>query len=163
MIDEATRRRFWRKVDTTGDCWTYTGTCTPYGVFRLSRPRRTIGAHRLAWLIAHGSIPPGASVLHSCDNPPCVRPTHLFLGDHDANMADMVTKGRHWMRQHPERLAERRGVLNVRGKLTDEQVAAIRSSTERTTPAARRFGVSPTYIRMIRRGARRVLTESPRP
>jgi len=51
-------------------------------------------AHRSAWRIAIGPIPEGAQVLHKCDNPPCVNPRHLFLGDCTINAQDKVTKGR---------------------------------------------------------------------
>lgn len=158
MIDEAARRRFWQKVDTTADCWLWTGTRTPagYGSTRLASPRRIEGAHRVAWQLAHGPIPAGQWVLHRCDTPACVRVTHLFLGDHADNMADMAAKQRHWMRLQPERIAERRGIRNPRAKLTDEQVAAIRSDrTSRAVTLAARYGITDTYVHMIRRGASR--------
>lgn len=63
-----------------------------YGRFRIQGI--TERAHRVAWVIANGPLPPGAHVLHSCDNPPCVLPAHLFLGDQPTNVADMLAKGR---------------------------------------------------------------------
>lgn len=55
----------------------------------------TLHAHRVAWTLVHGDIPDTLWVLHHCDNPPCVRPTHLFLGTAADNTLDMIQKGRH--------------------------------------------------------------------
>ena len=51
-------------------------------------------AHRWVWTVAYGPIPPGMQVCHRCDNPPCFRLDHLFLGTNADNVADMVAKGR---------------------------------------------------------------------
>jgi len=52
-------------------------------------------AHRVAWILTHGEIPPGMFLCHSCDMPRCVNPSHLFLGTQTDNMQDCVSKGRH--------------------------------------------------------------------
>ena len=88
--------RFWSKVERSEGCWVWTRATFPtgYGKFR-SWGGRTEYAHRVAWVLAHGAIPKNGYVLHRCDNPPCVRPDHLFLGTAEDNMHDMIVKGRH--------------------------------------------------------------------
>lgn len=86
--------RFWRKVDKTGDCWVWTGGKHKDGYGLTGVTGKTELAHRVAWEFTNGKIPEGLHVLHKCDNPPCVRPDHLFVGTHLDNMQDMNNKGR---------------------------------------------------------------------
>jgi hypothetical protein len=96
--------RYWAKVERRSDseCWPWTASTfrNGYGQFRIQLPgadgkQKTVIAHRFAWQLSHGTLPPdGASVLHQCDNRRCQNPSHLFLGDHTANMRDAAAKGR---------------------------------------------------------------------
>ena len=87
--------RFWAKVDKSGDCWLWTASKTKegYGYFRFDGAMRK--AHRMSWLLTNGEIPEGMLVCHTCDNPSCVNPKHLWLGTNRDNMDDMNAKGRH--------------------------------------------------------------------
>src|ERR1035437_755093 len=92
--------RFWDRVLMGDGCWPWAGKIhvgTGYGVVYAGGGRgheREERAHRVAWALTFGPIPPGLSVLHKCDNPPCVNPDHLYLGTHQDNMADVVARGR---------------------------------------------------------------------
>lgn len=104
------------------------------------------GAHRLAWIEAHGPIPDGLYVLHHCDNRPCCNPfgtRHLFLGTNLDNMADMVAKGRHSHR-----------TTHWKSKLTEEDVTYIRANPAGVSQGAlgRQFGVRQPHISNIIRG-----------
>jgi len=88
-------------VRRAGGCLEWTG-CTAKGYGVIYWNGRQGYTHRLAWESAYGPIPAGLWVLHHCDTPLCCETTpskeypdgHLFLGDHDENMADMWAKGR---------------------------------------------------------------------
>lgn len=87
--------RFWSKVAKGRGCWEWQSfRIRPgsYGIF-WDGTRRVV-ASRFAYEDVVGPIPDGQMVLHRCDNPPCVRPDHLFLGDAKDNATDMIAKGR---------------------------------------------------------------------
>lgn len=92
--------RFWNFVpDQPGvDCWEWHGGKMPSGYGTISvrnaGERRTVSAHRLLFFLCRGRIPNDLWVLHACDNPSCVNPSHLFLGTRTDNMRDASSKGR---------------------------------------------------------------------
>ena len=88
--------RFWPRVRKTETCWLWEGARDNRGYGEISsgpRPARILAAHRVAWELTYGPIPPGRYLLHSCDNPPCVRPDHLRLGTHAENAEDLKRRG----------------------------------------------------------------------
>lgn len=88
--------RFWKKVikSPDGGCWTWHGTGDRDGYGHIGVGGKTRLAHRVSWQLHYGNIPDGLFVLHHCDNPSCINPTHLFLGTAKDNMRDMVNKDR---------------------------------------------------------------------
>jgi len=95
-INKEDRIRFRKKINIKGkdECWEWQAAVDSCGYGRFGFRKELLSAHRFAWIIAFGEIPSGIHVLHSCDNPPCCNPCHLFLGSHQDNMADRNNKGR---------------------------------------------------------------------
>lgn len=131
-------------IDEKSGCWVWNGPRFEkrggYGCFTM-RPAgiRLKRAHRQAWELFRGPIPAGVNVLHSCDNPSCVNPEHLFLGGQAMNMADKVAKGR-------QNYGERHG----RRKLTEAQAIAIRNDPRSYADIATAVGVSIATISDIK-------------
>lgn len=137
--------RFWSHVDKSSDCWVWTGARNHQGYGRFGIPgRRTATASRFSYELHAGPIPVGLFVCHHCDNPPCVRPDHLFLGDYVANALDMVGKGR-------RRGGARGGEAHHMVRLTEDDVQEIRrlAATLTRKAIARRFGVSAAHVSKI--------------
>lgn len=139
--------RFWRKVRKGGpaECWEWTASRVAsggYGQFNLDG--KPVRAHRLSWELANGPVPAGLQVCHTCDNPPCVNPRHLFLGTIKENAHDRDRKGRARPGWVP-------GSKNGCAKLTEAQVVDIRARAFNETyqSLATEFGVSRTLISMI--------------
>ena len=91
---------FWPKVEKTETCWIWQGAKDPRGygrVYCTFKPKEkvsTLRAHKVALILSGIDVPNGMCVLHKCDNPSCVNPSHLFIGTQVDNMKDMASKGR---------------------------------------------------------------------
>jgi len=147
--------RFWNKVDKTpgygpeGTCWVWTaGTFRRgYGAFRIGSKQKK--AHRVALELSGVDVPDNLQVCHTCDNPPCCNPAHLFLGTHQDNVNDCVAKNRQ------TRLP---GELHGACMLSDLQVEEIKARKNAGAVQAhltKEFGVSTALISMIVKGKRR--------
>jgi hypothetical protein len=125
-------------------CWEWTGgkISTGYGMFH-PLPKQSILAHRYAYERHRGPIPAGQFILHHCDNRSCVNPRHLFCGDQQANVDDMINKGR-------DRKRGAVGAKNQGAKINEEIVRTIRASSMTAKILAKRYGVSASQIYAIR-------------
>lgn len=114
-IGRSIEERFWEKVDKTSDCWLWLGGKNGKGYGSFTEDR----AHRMSWRLAYGDIPNRLHVLHKCDNPSCVNPSHLFLGTNRDNAQDRKNKGRGGG-------LKIRGENNTEAKLSERDILEIR-------------------------------------
>lgn len=146
--EKRTAELFWRKVDirTVDECWPWTGCIRPNGYGWFNFAGRPMTASRAAYILTNGSISSDIFVCHSCDNPPCCNPSHLWAGTCRENTHDMLAKGR------GKRAPVLRGVEHPTTKLTPEQALEAYSSSEPCKALGEKFGVTAAAIDRIRRG-----------
>lgn len=142
MHDPLLAAQFWKfaEIRSDGVCWFWKGAKTNgYGRFRGVR------AHRFAYEIGKGEIPPDLLVRHLCGNKLCVNPRHLETGTTADNAQDGI------------RIGEiRRGSASGKAKLSEGDVAYIRANPDKMSGRnlAARFKVSEATISLIRSGRR---------
>jgi len=146
----------WVKDEETG-CWNWTASLCggnrqrlkiyKYGQFKVKALHPEKLAHRASYIINKGPIPKGLWVLHTCDNPKCVNPDHLYAGTAKDNHDDMRNHDRHL-----------RGERNSESKLTEKQVLLIHGMAKETRASqmdiAKCFGVCQMTIQRILAGKR---------
>lgn len=141
--------RFWSKVSITAQsdkCWVWNGNKhRGYGKFSITHTKNSI-ASRVAYYLHTNADPFGKIVCHSCDNPSCCNPNHLFLGTSKENTKDMIQKGRH-------RCAY--GVNHGKAKLSEDDIISIRNKVvngESQTDVAKYYSIYQSVVSRIMSG-----------
>src|SRR4030095_5139968 len=96
------KTRFYSKVNLPNEngCMIWTASKLPNGYGQFTYKKKQIKAHRFSYVLHIGQIPKSMYVCHTCDNPSCVAPDHLFLGTAKDNAQDKMKKGRGRWGQH---------------------------------------------------------------
>lgn len=138
-----TPEEFWQYVDKTATCWLWMGGrlphTHPYGFCNYNG--KTVRAHRQAWILTYGAIPAGLWVLHHCDNPPCCRPEHLYLGTIADNTRDTHARNRYPL-----------GEEHYNARLTAQDIHTIRILAQGGTlqkDIAQQFGIQQQTVSKI--------------
>ena len=138
-------KRFWDKVRKTRGCWHWIGAKDNNGYGRIGINGHNRKAHRVLFEMLNGPISTDLCVCHTCDNPSCVNPSHLFIGTRKDNAQDSKRKGRY---------SSRAGINNGRAKLTEQDVITIRKSPLSNKMVGDQFGLNRKYVYAVRVGLR---------
>ena len=140
MFSNEIKARFWKYVwQTPAGCWEWSAEITKTGYGRYVIDKVGYKVHRLAWMFATGEDPGELYVLHRCHNRRCVNIEHLYLGNHNQNMRDMVKSGR-----------VSKGETHRFAKITEQTAREIYESEGSYNQLADRFGVSYSLVYRIK-------------
>lgn len=128
ILKRENRLKFYDKTELNNECMEWQLALNKHGYGLVRHNGKLELAHRVSYLISIGDMC-GAHVLHTCDNPKCVNPSHLFIGNHQDNMIDMRLKGRDST------------------KLSRDNVLSIRQSKDTNNSLSIQYGVSERTIR----------------
>lgn len=146
------RERFEEKFvrGASNECWEFMGARDGSGYGSIGDGRGgVIGTHRLSYETYRGPIPSGKLIMHTCDNPPCVNPSHLEIGTFRENAIDCASKNR---------FGPRFGTNNARAILSEKDIHFIRNKFKKrhkefgARALARKFGTSPSAIHDVLKG-----------
>lgn len=164
ILDALDSARFWSKVAVGNrtSCWPWKGSQFTGGYGQFKAHKHNMKAHRVAYYLGHKRDPGPYLVCHSCDNPVCCNPAHLFLGTPADNTQDSARKGRlnpqsgakHHSHLRPDTVA--RGERVGGSKLTEKQVVDIRNAYKKggvtQEELAASYGVKRETVGLIIRG-----------
>jgi hypothetical protein len=142
-LSDTDKERFWSKVDKTGECWLWTGSCNRFGHGQFSFNGKICKAHRVSWFIAGNTCPEGHVIRHKCRAANCVNPAHLETGTKAQNNADRIRDG-----------TSTRGTKSSSCKLTEAQVLEIFASNKSYCDLAKEYGISRHTPGKIKSGKR---------
>lgn len=132
-------------LDEKTGCWNWKRSVMSNGYGAAWNGIIVTGAHRVSYELWIAPVPPGAFVLHRCDNRKCCNPSHLFLGTAKTNTEDMLCKGRN-------RFIRWGSLESPNAKLNREQVVEIRNSSETHRQIAERYCISKTAAGNVKSG-----------
>lgn len=122
-------------------CWLWLGVIGGAGYGRIKYKGQPWIVHRLAWTVHKGTIPEGAMVCHKCDVRSCINPDHLYIGDQETNMSDMVQRSR-------QAFGERHGFAI----LDENQIEKIKCDNRPDRIIAEELGVARSTIQAAKTG-----------
>ena len=146
MPAKNTPDKFWSMCEKReNSCWEWSKCLHKDGYGQLNYHRKYWLAHRLAWALTNGEIPPGMCVCHKCDNPKCINPDHLFLGSHADNMNDMKKKGR----RKGINAGEANGRAKITQRIADEMRRKYKEGGHTQMQLSAMYGLSQPTVSLI--------------
>lgn len=141
------QNRFFSHIERIpfSECWIWTGATTK-GYGQATYNKQHGYAHRISWEIHNNSkIQPGKVCCHKCDEPLCVNPNHLFIGDHKDNVNDKIQKGRH---RHGTLSGEQNGFSKVTKEIVEE-IKLLKAKGLTVRQIAEKIGISKSNVWLV--------------
>lgn len=145
VSDPFFQAKFWKQVTSKGLCWVWRGTKSSRGYGLVSVRGELMRAHRVSYVMAYGSISVDKLACHTCDNPACVNPLHIYEGTDKDNVADCIARGRRSGHHHGN--GKKLSALQVE---TARRRYADRSANQ--LDLAREYGVARSTMQRVLRG-----------
>lgn len=159
------RLLYWSIPCPMTGCRLWEGNANPKGYGKFSNTL----AHRAMWVEVNGPIPTGKMILHRCDTPACIEPSHLYVGDALSNARDRDNRGRDCRGERRSKIVleseahqavrlRQRGENHPSSRISDEQIRAIRArpASDKNVVIAHEYGLTRDYVGEIRAGKARI-------
>lgn len=150
ILECSIKCRLLNRIEKINECWEWQGMLNNHGYGVIVTENKRKYAHRESYKEFIGEIPNSKCVCHTCDNPKCINPKHLWIGTREDNNKDTVKKGRH--NYGINLIPAMKGEKSPNSKLKNEDIFDIRQMLEKNIKRKeieKKYKISRGHLSMI--------------